>query len=442
MIALRGMICLLVMLAASPAPRETPSFETEAELRRAVTAIFGEPDARQRAAIVAEVSKLQKDHGIEILEEVVRKGPLYPRGEPEPRSVAGKTEKLSRFGTAVVGYSFTCEGQRFRYAVDFPAKYDSSKPHPVLIDPGHGTGKNKDDSGKADFLPFYRRQLDAARLETWLLVRTEIIEQVGADGLQKPLPEDRVARIFQAFFRDLGSRFHIDPDRIYVTGLSQTGFWTWYLGRARADRFAGIAPMSAVTWQVNSYASNFINLPVYVLHGSQDSVCPVDQPRTTTRRLATCGVPLRYEEVDGAGHDAAVWSRLGGALTWLADRPRNPYPRTISKSLQTSLDGWCYWLRVDELDAEGDGKAGTKPTGGIDAFIKGQTVHLFSVGVSRITLGLASELLDLDRPITVIWNGRKVHKSKVKRSLADLLEIVGDKADWTGTFEAKLTLTL
>jgi poly(3-hydroxybutyrate) depolymerase len=39
------------------------------------------------------------------------------------------------------------------------------------------------------------------------------------------------------------TRFAVDPDHVYVTGLSQTGYWAWFLGAFRADRFAGIAPM-------------------------------------------------------------------------------------------------------------------------------------------------------------------------------------------------------
>ena len=35
-----------------------------------------------------------------------------------------------------------------------------------------------------------------------------------------------------------------------------TGFWAWYLGAMRADRWAGILPTSAVTWQIDPFLSN------------------------------------------------------------------------------------------------------------------------------------------------------------------------------------------
>jgi predicted peptidase len=81
-------------------------------------------------------------------------------------------------------------------------------------------------------------------------------------------------RAFETFWRDVATRFRVDPDRVIVNGLSQTGFWSWYLARTNPRRFAAILPMSAVTWQVDAYASNFLALPIGVLHGSDDPTCP------------------------------------------------------------------------------------------------------------------------------------------------------------------------
>ena len=83
--------------------------------------------------------------------------------------------------------------------------------------------------------------VDAAGRRDWLIVRTEIVEQIGPDA--RGLPEEEGDRIFQLMFRDRATHYHFDPDRVYVTGLSQTRFWSWELGCTRADRYAGLAPM-------------------------------------------------------------------------------------------------------------------------------------------------------------------------------------------------------
>jgi hypothetical protein len=112
----------------------------------------------------------------------------------------------------------------------------------------------------------------------------------------------------------------------------------------------------------------------------------------------------------------------------------------VSKALQTTQDGWCYWIRVDRIEDEGTGAAGQPPRAAIDGEIDSRTVRLYSEGVKRITLGLASEMVALDEPVQVVWNGRTVFEGKVERSLATMLELVYDKTDWKETFEAALEL--
>jgi len=122
------------------------------------------------------------------------------------------------------------------------------------------------------------------------------------------LPEDEVAAVFEAFRRDMVTRFAIDLEQVYVAGLSQTGFWSWYLGRELADRLAGIAPMGAVTWGVDKALENLLHLPTFVIHGSEDPICPVAQPRATTRRMQELGVAPGDGDDRGLGADL----HLGG----------------------------------------------------------------------------------------------------------------------------------
>jgi predicted esterase len=294
------------------------------------------------------------------------------------------------------------------------------------------------DREKGEGMTFFRNNADRGGGKDWLVVRTDIVEDIGAGA--KNRPEDYGSKVFQEMFRDLATRYHIDPDRIYAGGLSQTGFWAWFLGRERPDRFAGLAPMAAITWGVDDYLGNYINLPVYVLHGEKDPKCEVVQPRATCPALARHGVPIVYHEVPGGTHGGGVFPLFWRALAHVGRFSRTRYPDRVSKSLQTTLDGWCYWVRVDKIEDEGQGRANQPPTAGIDAERDGQTIRLYSHGVQQVTLGLASEMVDLDQPVVVIWNGQQVHAGQVERSLATLLDFVHEKVDWRQTFEAKLEL--
>ena len=427
-------------LVAVPADAGDLPKEKERALRELLTKVLAEPDASARKSLAAGAPAIAGDAPWADVVAAVRKGPLLPAGTPKARKVAGKTEELTVVGTTTVGWSFEWKGAVHRYAVDVPKDYDPSKPAGLLLDPGHGTGLGKPDKEKAGFLDMWRRFADESGHREWLVARTEIIEQVGADGARGALPEDEVAQVFDAFFRDVLTRFAVDPDRIVVSGLSQTGFWAWYLGAFRADRFSGIAPMSAVTWHVNRFAGNFVSLPVFVLHGDADPICPVAQPRATCALLARLGADVQYKEIAGAKHEYAVWKNLPAGLTWLAGKPRQHAPRRVSKSVRNTLGPWASWIRIDAIDEEGKGAANGPPTAGVDAEIAGQTIRVFSDRVTALTVCLSAEMLDLAQPVEIIWNGKTVHSAVVKPNLATLFEIAGEKCDWAATFDATVSL--
>jgi predicted esterase len=418
----RTLAILVFAAVAAAAPDEK-------RVRTALYDLLLEPKGAARKKIIESLA--DEGGSIDEIEQVIRQGPRYPRD-------AAEVKGLVRIGGGAGGYTFEHDGRTYGYAVHVPSGYDPDKGNALLLDPGHGSWAEKTLEEKVGDFGFFRGQADDAGGRDWLLVRTEIVEEIGPDA--RGLPEEEGNRIFQLMFRDLATRYHFDPDRIYVAGLSQTGFWSWELGCCRADRFAGLAPMGAVTFEVNHLHANLLAVPVYVLHGAKDKTCAVGQPRATCGELARIGVNVRYHELPGAGHDGTVWGTLSTALQWLKEMPRERYPKRVSKSLQTVQDGWCYWIRIDSLEDEGTGKAGEKPKGGIDGELDGQTVRLHSEGVSRITLCLASEMVDLDAPLTVTWNGKTVFEGKVERSLATMLDLVYDKTDWKETFEAALEL--
>jgi poly(3-hydroxybutyrate) depolymerase len=442
----RGEIGACILLAAALAPSRpagaSPA-EVERTVRRALTEILAEPDAGARKKRIAECVAAVGDVPTKEIVAAVRKGPIYPEGRlPKARKRGRKTEALTTFGDTVVGYTFEHGGKTYRYAVDVPKGYDPDKAVGVLVDPGHGGGAGKSDQDKADYIPFWRRTIDEAGHADWLVARTEIIEVTGPDAKKpwKPLPEDEIAEIFDAFFRDLFSRFHVDPDRVYVSGLSQTGFWAWFLGAFRADRFAGIAPMSAVTWEVDPVPGNLTTVPMFVLHGDADPICKVAQPRGMVKKLEALRLDVRYKEVAGGGHDGSVWSNLPEGLKWLADKPRARHPAHVVKAVRNRQGPWAHWIRIDGVEKEVDGEAHVAPVARVEGKIEGQTVRITSEHVKALTVCLSSEAVDLTKPVEVVWNGKSELEGTVTPSLATLLSIAGEKVDWSAVYEASVPL--
>lgn len=438
----RGATALLLLFLAVGATAQKPAVPkaSESKFRTRFAAALADPRGKDAKDLAADAKSLAEKHGREAVVALLRRGPEIASGEPKPRKSGKETETLRRFDRTIVGFTFKSGGATYRYAVDLPKEYDPAKPAPLLVDPGHGSGAKLDDKGKADFLPFYRRAVDQSGQSDALVARTEIIEQIGAGGLAGERPEEEIVRVFDAFFHDAAGRFAIDPERVVVAGLSQTGYWAWYLGQTRADRLCGIVPMSAVTWQTNGYHPNLANLAMYVLHGDKDVVCPVAQPRATTKALEALGARVHYEEIADAGHDAKVWMGLAAGLEWLFEKPRPRAPKKIAKNLQTLADPWCHWARIDALASEGNGKAAAKPTATFEAAVDGQTITVTSEGVKRLTLALNAHVLDLTKPVRVLWNAKEVASAPPKLDLQKTIAAVLERADWAIIPEAFIEL--
>ena len=99
----------------------------------------------------------------------------------------------------------------------------------------------------------------------------------------------------------------IDPDRIYVTGLSMGGYGAWHAAALQPERFAAV--LAVCGGSDPDWAERYKGLPIWSFHGDQDTVVPVVRGREIVSALALAGhqPELRYSEYEGVGHNS--WSR-------------------------------------------------------------------------------------------------------------------------------------
>jgi predicted peptidase len=105
-----------------------------------------------------------------------------------------------------------------------------------------------------------------------------------------------------AFIDQLVETFHVDPRRIYLTGLSMGGYGTWFTATARPDLFAAIAPVcgGGMAW-----AASVLKMPVWAFHGACDTVVSPMQSDEMVAALKAAGADVTYSRVEGVGH--GVW---------------------------------------------------------------------------------------------------------------------------------------
>ncbi|MGC8666527.1 MAG: prolyl oligopeptidase family serine peptidase [Chthonomonadales bacterium] len=108
--------------------------------------------------------------------------------------------------------------------------------------------------------------------------------------------------MLNALLDTLLAKYRVDPDRVYLTGLSMGGFATWAWAEAHPERFAAIAPICGggdpfLAWRLKS-------VPVWAFHGAKDPVVPVKMTTDMVDALKSVGGDVRLTIYPEAGHDA------------------------------------------------------------------------------------------------------------------------------------------
>ena len=189
---------------------------------------------------------------------------------------------------------------------------------------------------------------------------------------------------------DVQRRFPIDPDRVYLTGVSMGGGGALWLALTRPDLWAAVAPVcAAVIPGSEELAPNLLDLPIRLFHGELDPLVTVNASRTWQRRLLDLGVPAGYIEFPGVRHNAWDFAyRNGALLDWFSGFRRNRFPERVRFETRSYRYSSAYWVRIDGL------------TPGMPAGIDAQRTGAAEVRVE--TRHIDGFTLTLDRPAGVV----------------------------------------
>ena len=119
-----------------------------------------------------------------------------------------------------------------------------------------------------------------------------------------------------ALLDHLCETYRVDPERIYLTGLSMGGYGTWMLAAAQPDRFAAIVPICGGGNPDD--AENLKGLPIWVFHGAQDKIVKLENSEKMVDALKAVGSDVKFTVYPEAGHDSWTETYANPELyTWL-----------------------------------------------------------------------------------------------------------------------------
>ena len=120
-------------------------------------------------------------------------------------------------------------------------------------------------------------------------------------------PRDRWWEPFElaALLDEITDKYKVDPDRIYLTGLSMGGFGTWALAAYQPKRFAALVPICGGGDPTTT--RRFSSVPTWAFHGAKDQTVPLARSQAMVDALRKNGSPVRFTIYPDADHDS--WTR-------------------------------------------------------------------------------------------------------------------------------------
>ena len=245
-----------------------------------------------------------------------------------------------RVETGFLDRALDDRGTPRHYQVFVPRSYDPARQWPVVLFL-HGGGAQ----GTDGYRPTDAGIGIAIRMNPEPFPAIVVFPQVRPEHQWTGDEAEFALRTLDAAERE----FNTDRDRVYLTGLSRGGRGSYYIAYRHASRFAAIlvacgrvgpaGPRSVTNgtlWLENSpvvpdadgdtfiaLAEQLRDVPLWVFHGDEDSVIPVEDSRRLIAALEAQSAPARYTELPGVGHNA--WDaayRSAEVIEWLFAQSR------------------------------------------------------------------------------------------------------------------------
>lgn len=221
----------------------------------------------------------------------------------------------------------TPEGEVLKYRIHVPANLPAGKKVPLVLFL-HGAGERGDDNvaqlkhGVADLIRFGMTNGEAIVIAPQCPAGTQWVNtNWSAPSHLMPSMPSTPMKLALLLLQDALSKMPVDPDRVYVTGISMGGYGVWDILQRKPALFAAAIPICG--GGDTTLAPKLKNIPIRVFHGEKDSAVMVSRSRDMVKALQNCGGKVQYREYPNAGHD--VWTRTYAdktVLKWLFDQRR------------------------------------------------------------------------------------------------------------------------
>jgi len=274
------------------------------------------------------------------------------------------------------------------------------------------------------------------------------------------MADDRLGRwwhkhnidIFTRVIRDAILFNDVDPNKIYIMGISQGGYGTCHLTPFMADLFAGGGSMAGGMMTVTE---NLRNVAFRSDIGEKDTMYNRIE---LAKQLHTAIDANKTKDPQGYKNVLAIQEGRGHGIdyskspSWLASHTRKPHPDKIVWRCHEKAGVYrdsFYWIGLTKTPEQGEFAitASTDKSKNlvtitaeevIPAKEKGAAATRKPLTSSQIIVNLNDDLVDLDQEVTIMLNGKEAFKGKLKRSKNIMLKNLVKRGDPNYAFPAQV----
>ena len=325
------------------------------------------------------------------------------------------------------------------YLVKLPPEYHHGRAYPVLIvlpSPG---------ASPEEMLAPLIAQADQYG---YIMIVPEWTNMFGKGWEWKG--EDHV--FVTAALRDTIRHFTVDNDKVFMIGFGDGANMAMDVGMSHPDLFAGVIPVGPVPkWggMFMYYWHNAQKLPFYVITGEM-----AGEGLTNLKRIYDSWMPQGFPAMMSVYRGRGIewfsaetpvffdWmsrkTRVNGTATLAGlSGPRKPW-----KTMRVT-DNHFYWLQVDGIAPGNLQRAnGNNYPAEIIGDMRGNNiVDVRTIGVTKLTICLSSDMIDWSKPVVVRLNGGTPNGYRAKQlepNLEVLLEDYYERGDRRMLFLNKL----
>lgn len=213
--------------------------------------------------------------------------------------------------------------EKYRYLADLPAGYDAdaTKRWPLILFL-HGGNENGED---------IQRVRDSS-LPKLIGQGKQIPAIVIAP--QCPLNEEWNSAVLFQLLDEIGAKYRVDPDRVYLTGISSGGDLVWDMAMEQPDRFAALNPIAGET--DHDLLPRLKNIPIWGFQGLKDTIVPPNLMISMMNDLRAAGGHPHLTLYPDATH-GETWDKAYAdedLYTWLLAQKRGQ-PEALTPGVPT-----------------------------------------------------------------------------------------------------------